>query len=213
MPAPRCQVDFDDLAGAGGITYATADLTADGHPDLVVTHDNCDTTVGVSHWDVYPGSASGFAASPSSFAVPAPRCQVDFDALAGAGGVAYTTVDLTGDDPTDLVVTHDDCDDRRRLALGRVPWSSSGFAATQSSFAVPTPRCQVDFDALADAGEVTYTMVDLTGDGHADLVVTHDDCDTTVGVSHWDVYPWSSSGFAASPSSFAVPAPLPGRLR
>ena len=120
----------------------------------------------------------------------------------------YTTTDLTADGHADLVVTHDDCDDRRRLAPGRPPWSSSGFARSPSSFAVPAPRCQVDFDYLGGVGGVTYTTVDLTAlDGRPDLVVTHDNCDTTVGVSHWDVYPWSSSGFAPSPSSFAVPAP------
>jgi hypothetical protein len=214
VPPPTCQVDFDDLASSYGaaLTFATLDVTGDGLLDLVVTKDKCDTTVGQTHWNVYEGGASGFAATAASYAVPPPTCQVDFDALASADGAAltYTVLDVNGDKIPDLVVTKDTCD----TTVGQTHWnvytgSTTGFAATPASYAVPPSTCQVQFDGVASAygAALTYSTFDLTGDGIPDLVVTKSTCDTTVGQTHWDVYLGSASGFAATPTSYAVPPP------
>jgi hypothetical protein len=208
VPAPRCQVDFDQVAAAKSIAYAMIDLTGDGHADLVVVADDCDTTVGQTHWDVYAWSPSGFAAAPASFGVPAPRCLAHFDQTAGATSITYATMDLTGDAHPDLVVTADDCD----TTVGQTHWdvygwSASGFSAAPKTFGVPAPRCQISFAEVSASTSVRYSTWDLTGDGHPDLVVTADDCDTTVGQTHWDVYGWSASGFSAAPKTFGVPAP------
>jgi hypothetical protein len=208
VPAPRCQVSFDAIAAGTTLSYSLMDMTGDGHADLVVTADDCDTTVGQTHWDVYAWSASGFAAAPTSLSVPAPRCQVSFDAAAAATTLSYTTMDMTGDGHADLVVTADHCD----TTVGQThwdvyAWSPSGFAPGPMSFGVPAPRCQVTFDAVAGATTLSYSTFDVGGDRRPDLVVTADHCDTTVGQTHWDVYVWSPSGFAAAPKSFAVPAP------
>jgi hypothetical protein len=85
-------------------------LTGDGHPDLVVFRDGCDATVGTTHWDVYPWSSGGFAATPAPFTLPAPRCQVDFDEAAQSGSLTYTTMALTDACGVSLVVFRDGCD-------------------------------------------------------------------------------------------------------
>jgi len=208
VPAPRCQVSFDEAAQDAAVTYATVDLTGDGHPDLVAFSDQCDASVGQTHWDLYAWSASGFAAAPVPFAVPAPRCQVDFDKASHDDSISYAMMDLTGDGTSDLVVFGDHCD----ATVGQTHWdvyagSASGFAAAPVPFAIPAPRCQIDFDEAAQDAAMSYSTMDLTADGHPDLVVFSDQCDASVGQTHWDLYPWSAAGFAAAPVPFTVPAP------
>ncbi len=53
IPAPRCQVSFDQAAQASSIDYATMTLTNACAASLVVFQDACDPSVGQSHWDVY----------------------------------------------------------------------------------------------------------------------------------------------------------------
>jgi hypothetical protein len=165
------------------------DLTGDGHADLVVFQDGCDATVGHTHWDVYPWSKSGFAAAPSAFSVPAPRCQVAFDQAAQDASVSYATMALTAGGHPDLVVFQDGCD----ATVGHThwdvyPWTSSGFAATPTAFTVPAPRCQVSFDQAAQDSSVSYATMALTNTCTVGLVVFQDGCDTSVGHTHWDVY-------------------------
>ena len=217
IPAPRCAESFDALAkfeGYSSISYGVMSLSGDPVPDLVVTSDECDEGVGDSHWDVYTAEAQGFAPAPKSFAVPAGRCAERFDAVAKDGSYAaigYLLADLTSDGAPDLVVTYDDCDG----AVGQNHWdvypaSPDGFAAAPVAYGIPTERCQEPFDAAAKyagLGAITFGLVDLTGDGRPDLVVTSDECDTAVGQDHWDVYAGDASGFAATPVPFALPAP------
>ena len=207
VPAPRCQTSFDAASKGGSVSFATMDLTGDGHADLVVFKDMCDATVGQTHWDVYPWGPSGFAPAPTAFTVPAPRCQTSFDAAGRDGSVTYSTMDLDGNGHPDLVVFKDMCD----ATVGQThwdvyAWGASCFAPAPTPFTVPAPRCQVSFNAAAQDGSITYSTMDLTGDGHTDLVVFQDSCDKTVGQTHWDTYAWSASGFVAAPTSFTVPA-------
>jgi hypothetical protein len=211
IPAARCQVPFDASAESyPPVRYALLELTGDAFVDLVVYTDECDTAVGKTRWDVYPGSASGFAASPQPFSIPPARCQLSFEELGQVyDPVRYSLLDLTGDSLTDLVVYKDTCD----TTVGSTHWdvyagSPSGFAQAPSAFSIPAPRCQVAFDQLAEIYDpLKHALLDLTGDGRADLVVYGDECDAQVGTSRWDVYPASATGFAPAPSAFGLPAP------
>ncbi|MFO0565613.1 MAG: hypothetical protein U0263_08120 [Polyangiaceae bacterium] len=210
VPAPRCGASFDATAKASGpLRWFVSDLDGDHYPDLVAHKDDCDATVGTTHWDRYPGGAAGLAAAPTAFTVPAARCSVSFDAPArSTGPLEYGLLDFSGDGLTDLVVVQDDCDG----AVGTARWdlyssSASGFVAVPSTLALPAARCGVSFDAFARAsGALEYALLDLTADHVPDLVVYQDDCDPTVGQTHWDVYAGSAAGFAASPSAYGLPA-------
>ncbi|MEZ4221293.1 MAG: hypothetical protein R3B13_10200 [Polyangiaceae bacterium] len=211
LPAARCGVSFDKPArSSGALEYGLLDLTGDHLVDLVVVQDDCDTTIGATHWDVYPGSASGFAAAPSSFALPAARCGVAWDDLTKASGaLEYLVMDLSGDGTVDLVVHQDDCD----LTVGQSHWdvyagSASGFAAAPASFGLPAARCGVSWEEpTRSSGALEYTLMDVSGDGLSDLVVVQDDCDASVGQTHWDAYAGSPTGFSVAPSAFSLPAP------
>ena len=106
----------------GTIAYAAMDLTGDGNPELVVFGDRCDTSTGQTHWDVYPWSTSGFAAAPTPFALPAPRCQIDFDEAAQDAAISYSTMALTAACGVDLVVFGDQCD----ATVGQTHWDVYG---------------------------------------------------------------------------------------
>ncbi len=209
VPAPRCNQAFDWAASTStSLNYELSDFTADGQPDLVVASDQCDASVGDSHWDVYPAGASSFAAQPTSYALPAARCNTQFDAFLGYQSLHYALLDLDADHRSDLIVYHDNCD----ASVGVDHWDvyrggATGFSAQPTSYSLPAARCNTSFDSLGSAASpLTYGLVDLTGDGRADLVVTHDQCDASVGSDHWDVYPAGDSGFAAQPIAFALPA-------
>jgi hypothetical protein len=192
IPAARCSVAFDQASeGYSPLKYALLDLTADTRADLVVYGDDCDAALGTQRWDVYPASASGFAAGPSPYVLPAPRCQAPFDALAEVyGPVEWGLVDLSCDGRPDLVVTADDC----AADVGLSHWDvylgeGSGFAAAPASLGVPAPRCQAKFDSMADVyGGAPYALLSLGKAMRPSLVVYDDDCDADVGLARWDAY-------------------------
>src|ERR1700689_3948784 len=93
----------DCQAGADQPRFALVDLTGDGKPDIVVSQTCGDATVGVTHWLVYANSGSGFATSPTNFALPTGYSAGSFDDLsggndcqAGADQPRFALVDLTG---------------------------------------------------------------------------------------------------------------------
>jgi hypothetical protein len=208
LPAPRCSTAFDALAKNGSLGYALLDLNGDRSVDLVVYDDSCSTEIGRARWDVYAGGADGFAAAPTPYALPAPRCSTSFDALAKAGSVGYAMLDLTHDGRSDLVVFRDSCDE----SVGKDHWDvyvggDAGFSAAPSRYSLPTARCNTKLDALGKNGALGYTLADLSGDGRPDLVVHRDDCDETIGRARWDVYAGGADGFTAAPAAFSLPAP------
>jgi hypothetical protein len=206
LPTPRCNVLFDASAASGALAFALLDLAGDGRPDLVVTADSCDKTVGATHWDVYPGGPTGFGAT-MPLALPAARCNTPFDRLVRSGAVEYSLFSLQGRSKPDLVITSDACD----ASVGHTHWDlyalgPTGFAPNPAASAVPPARCNVAFDRAAAVGPVTFGLLDLSCDGRPDLVVTSDACDAEVGAKRWDVYPAAEAGFTASPQSLAIPA-------
>jgi len=170
LPAPRCQESFDDAAKSGQIDYGLLDVDADGHGDLVVFRDACDPSVGKTHWDVYAGGATGFASAPSSFAIPAPRCQIPFDAAGKAGARSPMRSSTSmGTRALDLVVTADACDP----TVGATHWdlyrsSGAGIAPAPVSFAIPPARCKTRFDRARVVGGRLVRCLQSTRRGDAE---------------------------------------------
>ena len=112
--------------------YATTmDLTGDGVNDLVLTFDQVDGDIGNDHWLVYKGGASGFSTTATEWSLP--TIPGDFSGGAafhltsvttsrwvGSKSLYYysTTMDLTGDGGSDLVLTFDQVD----ADIGNAHW-------------------------------------------------------------------------------------------
>jgi len=208
------------------VSFSRLDLTRDGRPDLVVTN-LCDAAgVGTTEWRVYAATDTGFAAKPTSWSLPDLGTSDEVlddmahDSSEGCAGLdeslTFTQLDLTGDGEPDLVVT-DLCD---AAGVGTTEWrvypaTPTGFAAKPISWSLPDlgTSDEVLDDMFHDSSEgcggldesLTFTRLDLTGDGEPDLVVT-DLCDTAgVGTTEWRVYPATPTGFAAKPMSWPLP--------
>jgi hypothetical protein len=210
------------------LTFSRLDLTDDGEPDLVVT-DLCDAAgVGTSEWRVYAATPTGFAAQPTSWSLPNLGASeevlddLSHNSSVGCGdlldqSLSFYRLDLTGDGKDDLVVTNL-CD---AAGVGTSEWrvyaaTPTGYAANPTSWSLPDlgVTAEVLDDLAHDSSEgcgelvdqsLTFSRLDVTGDGEPDLVVT-DLCDAAgVGTSEWRVYAATPTGYAAQPMSWPLP--------
>jgi len=208
------------------VTFSLQDLTNDGRADLVVT-DLCDAAgVGTTEWRVYAATATGFAAKPTSWSLPDLGTSEEIlddlahDSDVGCNGldqtVTFSLQDLTNDGRADLVVTNL-CD---AAGVGTDEWrvyaaTDTGFAAKWTSWSLPDlgTSDEVFDNPYHDSSEgcggldasLTFSQLDLTDDGRADLVVT-DLCDSGgVGTDNWRIYPATDTGFASKWISWSLP--------
>ncbi len=221
---------FVDLGCSDVIGYsrvATVDLDGDARPDLVQT-DDCGTGgLGLSSWDVYLNTGTGFAAEPLAWSLPPiamtnqandPMMNLFVD-LGCSDVIGYSrvaTVDLDGDARPDLVQT-DDCGTG---GLGLSSWdvylnTGTGFTAEPLVWSLPPvamtnaandPMMNLFVDLVcSDGGYSRVATIDVDGDARPDLVQT-DDCGTGgLGLSRWDVYLNTGTGFAAEPLAWSLP--------
>jgi hypothetical protein len=203
--------------------YATLDMNGDAKPDLVVTADCADAKVGLAYWSVFLNTGSGFAATPTHFALPA--------GYSNSGGIpafttpawvsaalcdnrnvpTYSLVDADGDGKLDLVITSD-CADAK---VGSAYWSvflntGSGFAATPTHFALPSgysfPSTSVQAGPYCNGQNVpNFTLIDTDGDAKVDLVLTGDCNEAPIGRTYWSVFKNTGAGFAPTAAHFALP--------
>ena len=158
--------------------------------------------------DTVPCEAITLAGDASDHELPSGYAAGGFlglgaDVACGADGTpSYATVDLTGDDVLDLVVTRLCGDD----AVGSDHWlvhpgGQDGFAVDPVEWQLPAGYIAGGFRAIGTAaacgadGTPSYATTDLTGDGAPDLVVTRVCGDATVGDAVWRVHPGGGDGF------------------
>jgi hypothetical protein len=198
------------------------DMTGDRKPDLLVTNRCNDTTIDRDHWLVYTNNGTGFAASPTTFALP--PGYTEFYGIATASSYCdsarnvpeHAVMDISGDASPDLLVTHR-CND---TTIDVDHWlvyegSPTGFVAAPASFALPPGYTAfygvATASAYCDSRNVpAHTVMDVGGDGRVDLLVTDRCNDPTIDDDHWLVYPNTGGGFAAAPTDFALPAEYSG---
>jgi|GEM_PF-1787436 len=215
MAADRsCENDED-------FRFVIMDLTGDGQVDYVIT-DGCDAQgVGTDRWIVHPGEDGGFGGAqtwtlPDISALPLTNpddaahttaadrsCENDED-------FRFVLMDLTGDGRVDYVIT-DGCDAQ---GVGSERWivhpgEDGGFGGAQT-WTLPDisalPLTNPDDAAhttVADRScendeDFRFLLMDLTGDGQVDYVIT-DACDATgVGSDRWIVHPGEDGGFGGA---------------
>jgi hypothetical protein len=213
---------------AGGVAtmiWSTGDLDLDGHLDLVITSDGCDTLVPLTQWRVHYGNPNGFSETPESWTLPLlgdSSNTVQFTSLSGSdsftcsgggsGSITWTVTDINDDDLVDLVVLNDSCDATVPLVAWNVyEGSESGFASTPTQFTLPVVGEATDpalFSGLSgsdsytcaggSSGSLSWTVSDLTSDGLVDLTIQNDTCDALVPLVKWRMHAGTGSGFAAA---------------
>ena len=183
--------------------WLTRDLDGDGKLDLVQTADPATGTVwdaaGEPYWKVFAGGASGFAAMPTSWRVPASGlAEGFFQAYAFQDYRRWTLIDLDGDDKLDLVQTGDTSHAARVWdAAGSPYWKM--FTNTGSGFSLelyrwPVPRGTADgfSDVERASANLHWIVIDTDHDGYRDLVQTMDPATSMVwdatGAAYWKVY-------------------------
>lgn len=203
--------------------YTVADLVGDHAPELVLTRDCRDASVGRDVWSVYTGAAAGFSATPTPYALPlvsASSAGLPFptdgeaEDCAGSGLPGYALAELHGDGRSELVLTVDCADE----ATGVSQWlvhaaEATGFAAAGAPFVLPAAPVGDDppwgrIEAGADCGDGVpgHALLDLSGDGAPDLVVTRDCSDDEVGQLRWEVYLGGVGGVSTTATPWALPA-------
>jgi hypothetical protein len=216
------QTELEETLGcnaSGQFSWSTFDIDGDGLPDLVVTQKCFDPALGVSRWSVYKNTGAGFAATPTAWSLPTgsapsfPFRELPATTCDASTQFSWSTFDIDGDRLPDLVVTQR-CFD---AALGVSQWNvykntGSGFAATPTTWSLPAgsapefPFRELDDSLSCDAStQFSWSTFDIDGDGLPDLVVTQKCFDTALGVTRWNVYKNTGTGFAATPATWSLP--------
>ncbi len=218
---------FSSAYTLGARGWLVVDIDGDRVPDLVQTSDSNNGSGFVwsdlqgPYWRVFRGTGSGFALTPTRWAVPANGLSDGFFAAYYGNDTRYWSLfDLDGDGRPELVQTGDSA------RSGGFVWkdaqgpywkvwrsSSTGFSSTFVRFAVPDSGLTDGFFATSYCLEARcWSLVDLDGDAYADLVQTSDPTNTSGKVfsdlsgAYWKAWAGSASGFASSPRRFGVPA-------
>ena len=207
--------------------YQVLDLSGDGAPDYVVT-DLCDAAgVGDTHWEVYENTGDGFSMAPIEWAIPQiiqgaqDIHETTADVITCGSGIhyRYQLLDLTGDGAVDFLVT-DACDP---AGVGDTHWevyenTGGGFSMTPTEWALPQilqggedlHEQLADTHTCGNGIHYRYMLMDLSGDGAVDYLLT-DSCDAEgVGTTTWHVHENTGEGFAETATEWELPQILQG---
>jgi len=239
LPDSPVALEYDPFWSTGGggtcsatgnsdFSFALLDLTGDRTPDLVVTN-ACDAgAVGEAIWMVYPGGSDGFADEPLAWSLPEMPVTLEYDPFWSVGGggtcsasgnsdFSFATLDLTGDDIPDLVVTNAcDAGDVGEAIWLVYPGGSDGFADEAVAWTLPESPVALEYDPFWNLGgggtcsatgnsDFSFTTTDLTADGVPDLVLTNACDGGDVGEAIWLVYRGGADGFAAEAAAWSLP--------
>jgi hypothetical protein len=208
--------------------YRVFDIDGDARPDVVLSYDCVDQTIGDTRWLVYKNLGNGFAQTPTVFALPPYVTQYkrpfgnSYEASSYCSSSAgnrprYRVFDIDGDARPDVVLSYD-CVDQ---TIGDTRWLvyknlGNGFAQTPTVFALPPYVTQYkrpfgnsyeasSYCSSSAGNRPRYRVFDIDGDARPDVVLSYDCVDQTVGDTRWLVYKNLGNGFAQTPTVFALP--------
>lgn len=203
------------------------DIDGDRARDLVVLDACDDGGVGVTRWEVYPSTGSGFAADPDIWELP------DVSEICAPGlepfvvqdrGLHWNPLDVDGDGLIDLVVVRSPVDP----SVGQEHWLvyrnfGNQLASEPLVWAIPkTPWGESLYAWTLGAGGGGGSCPDtedpwrwwfreVNGDGRPDLLFTNECAPGGVGDTHWLVHVNEGDGFAEEPLNWCLP-PAPAAV-
>ena len=215
---PRDFRAIDELYGANA-HHLVMDMNGDGNPDLVDARDEEALSVfgGVEdpHWEVYlSDGATGFAATPTQWSVPGE--EVDAVHSSRSSGRIWTTMDLDGDGQVELIRTIKPTGGNWGYEDGAPYWQvfhrdGDGFSDTPAEWSIPESPTGYDgwYDSPVELD--SHTILDMTGDGLPDFVVTTS-ADWPFPVWgegpdwYWKVYVNTGDGFDREAVEWSIPS-------
>ena len=206
FPTDTFDHDYDD--SSADPDWSLLDLNGDGLVDIVVPSwdESSISGLGTTKWLWYENSGSAFAATAASWALPAVYPTDTFDDVSDDSSAAPVWVltdldgdgltDLTGDAGPDLALTYYDGSGIDRL--GTSAWlvymndTASAFAASPSSWALPSDMPSRTFDELADdsSSAPDWYLLNLDGENTSEIVITWYEGSgiTELGDTEWFIY-------------------------
>lgn len=179
-------------------------LDDDALPDLLVTRVCGDPDIGGTVWNVHLGASDGFTESADGWPLPptpTPEAAPFWYGYSGGcdtdrSAPAYFVDTFDGDRVADFVVTAT-CEDGS--VVGTTEWSvyhggADGFATEPTAWHLPSAYASeyLPFRGFGDGGgscdRPAYILLDLTGDGLTDLVMTEGCTGDGLGETHWRVH-------------------------
>lgn len=213
-----------DCPNGGALEWVLAQMDGVGGPDVLGTQ-LCDASqgVGLDHWRVHLNDGAGFGEAVD-WTLPVGFDPTTFDDVGNLAcgtntDLEWSLLDVDGDGLADILGTSG-CSGG--TTVGQTEWllwrgTATGYLDPPSELVLPTTWPPGAFDSLGltfcEVGaSPLWSLVDLTGDGWLDIVVT-DRCDEddTVGLTVWTVHAGSPTGFADVGADYALPTDVPPR--
>ncbi len=207
---------FESFGGTSQVGWALMDLQGDGLSDLVVSRWDAAAIegLGTTKWLVFDNHGSGFAETASAWTFPSDFPTDTFEAFGGTSQVSWTLMDLEDQGAPDLFVSR--WDGTAIDGLGTTKWllfdnNGSGFAETASAWTMPADFPSSTFEAFGGSSTVSWSLLDLEGDGLSDLAVSRWDGTAIdgLGTTKWLLLDNNGSGFSDSGSAWFFPDEFP----
>jgi hypothetical protein len=216
---PSGETGFYSLGLPGG-GWNTFDITGDGLLDLVQTADPATGMVWGNgedpHWKVFENDGDGgFILPERMWPVPDSGTSYGFSVFQWSSAPGFwTTMDIDGDRRPDLVQTADPATSAVWDEAGSPHWrvfanTGDGFDRDPTLWSVPPSGTTGGFYCWFADSTAHWRVLDLDGDGRADLVQTSDPATGAVwdpaGAPYWKLFAGGPEGFSASGSQWSVP--------
>ena len=203
-----------DSSSSDGVVWGLLDLDGDGAVDLVVADTDAGSGgIGSTKYLLYANSGDGFGPSAAAWSLPAGFQDGALDPLSDSSnsdGVVWGLLDLSGDGAVDLIVAGTDAGSG---GIGSQKWlvyenTGSGFSSVATDWSLPAGLQEGALDSLGDESSsdgVVWGLLDLDGDGAADLVVADSDAGGGIGETRWLSDGNTGTGFDSTAADWSLP--------
>ena len=207
------EIDDDQLYGEFS-NYSVIDVNGDDLPDLIDAEDN--TTGGIwingsqRYWKVYLNGGSGFQSNPIIWHIP--DLGESYDDQVYGDYSNFGLSDLNGDGMLDLVDAEDNASGDVWMTGNQRYWNvylntGNSFSNISQSWHIPDLGETYQDQLYGDYSN--YSLMDINGDGRADLIDAEDNTSGLVwmngGQRYWRVFLNNGIAFQSTAIQWSIP--------